>query len=78
LRLLFGRDQVADEAKPHCVLTPSCARENTGSPSHAPAQVIHALEPAGFAGDQAEHDEFVFGYVLERRERARAIVVVLE
>ena len=44
----------------------------------APAQVIHALKLAEFSGDQAEHNEFVFGYVLERRERARAIIVVLE
>ena len=33
---------------------------------------------AGFSGDQAEHDELVFGYVLERRERARAIIVVFQ
>jgi hypothetical protein len=44
----------------------------------APAQVIHALKSAFFSGDQAEQDEFVFGYVLERRKRARAIVVVFE
>jgi hypothetical protein len=36
------------------------------------------LKLAGLGGDQAEHDKFVFGYVLERRERARAIIVVLE
>ena len=39
---------------------------------------MHALKPAGFSGDQAEHDELILRYVLERRERARAIVVVLE
>lgn len=36
------------------------------------------LERAGLGGNQAEHDEFVFGYVAQRFERARPMVVVLE
>ena len=81
LRLFFGRDRVAEYGRSKTALRAdaelrqgkilACRRDT-------PAQVAHALEPAGFSGDQAEHDEFVFGYVLERRERARAIVVVLE
>jgi hypothetical protein len=81
LHLFFGRDRVAENGRSKTALRADAELRQRKIPARrrdAPAQVIHALEPAGFSRDQAEHDEFVFGYVLERRERARAIIVVFE
>ena len=81
LRLFFRRDRVAENRRSKTALRADAELRQgkiLARRRNAPAQVSHALKPAGFSGDQAEHDEFVFGYVLERRERARAIVVVLE
>ncbi len=81
LGLFFGRDRVAENRRSETALRADAELRQgkiLARRRDAPAQVIHALEPAGFSGDQTEHDEFVFGYILERRERARALIVVLE
>lgn len=81
LRLFFRRDRVTENRRSKTALRAEAELRNgkmLARRPDAPAQVIHALKLAEFSGDQAEHNEFVFGYVLERRERARAIIVVLE
>ena len=81
MRLFFSRDRVTENRRSKTALRAEAELRKgkiLARRRDAPAQVIHALKPAGFSGDQAEHDELVFGYVLERRERARAIIVVLE
>ena len=79
--MFFRRDRVAENRRSKTTLRADAElrqRKILARRPDAPAQVIHALKPANFTGDQAEHDESVFGHVLERRERARAIVVVFE
>jgi hypothetical protein len=81
LRLFFRRDRVAENRRSKTTLRADAELRQgkiLARRPDAPAQVIHALEPAFFTSDQAEHEEFVFGYILERRERPRAIIVVFE
>ena len=81
LRLFFRRDRVAENRRSKTTLRADGELRHgkiLARRPDAPAQVIRALKPAFFSGDQAEHEEFVVGYVLERRERARAIIVVFE
>jgi hypothetical protein len=81
LRLFFRRDWVAENRRSKTTLRADAELRQgkiLARRPDAPAQVIHALKPAFFCGDQAEHEEFVFGHVLERRECARAVIVVFE
>lgn len=79
--LFFRRDRVAGDGRSKAALR---ANAEPGkwkilcSSRDALAQVIEGFELAGLGAYQAEHDEFVFGDVLERLERTRAIIVVLE